>query len=111
MAQRTGADADPRRDVEGDIDSVPLRDAGAGAAEAEPSPEVELGELDPIAVDRAEPSTATTAIPAPRHEPGHVITIDEDDARDAAAPMPQPEEETDTAPRRRFGLFRRGGDR
>ena len=111
MAEGTGVDVDPRGDVEGDIDSVPLRGAGAGAAEAEPSPEVELGEVDRTAVDRPEPSTATTAIPAPRHEPGHVITIDEDDARDAAAPMPQPEEETDTAPRRRFGLFRRGGDR
>jgi hypothetical protein len=111
MAEGTGVDVDPRGDVEGDIDSVPLRGAGAGAAGAEPSPEVELGELDRTAVDRTEPSTSTTAIPAPRHEPGHVITIDEDDARDAAAPMPQPEEETDTAPRRRFGLFRRGGDR
>jgi len=111
MSLGSGAVVDPGRDVEADIASAPPFDAGADALEPDPRPEVEVVELDGPAGDRPEPSTATTAIPAPRHEPGHVITIDEDDARDAAAPMPQPEEETDTAPRRRFGLFRRGGDR
>ena len=102
-------------DVRADIET-PSAEPGASesrpaAPPAEARVEVELGELDHSTPVPDEPSSVTSAIPAPRHDPGHVITIDEDEARDAPPEMPQPEDETDPGPRRRFGLFRRGGDR
>ncbi len=51
-------------------------------------------------------------LPAPRGDVGRVIVIDEDAAPEPAAPMPEPEEQgSEQPPRKRWSLFRRGGDR
>jgi chromosome partitioning protein len=65
----------------------------------------------PQPVER-EPSTEPRSVPAPRLDPGRVILIDEEPQPEPQRPMPEPEDEGGTAaPRKRWGLFRRGGDR
>jgi chromosome partitioning protein len=76
---------------------------------AEPEPHDEPSVREPL------PSTATTpeAVAAPRLDAGHVIVIDEDAAPEPSRPMPEPEPESgdQSQPKKRWGLFRRGGDR
>jgi hypothetical protein len=108
-------------------------DVPSSAARPAPAPEVETtrhdpptgapiegeradeGEVTPDAIERPAdrpPRREAEPVPAPRLEVGHVIVIDEDEPAEPERPMPEPEEEEDTPqPRRRWGLFRRGGER
>ena len=59
-----------------------------------------------------EASSGPRAVPAPRLEVGQVIVIDDEKTPEPQRPMPEPEDEdAGDSPRKRWSLFRKGGDR
>ncbi len=100
----------PEASAEPEVETVPRGDSPA---------EEWVRQLEAQAALEAQMATASveTSPPAggaedPRGlaEPGRVIVIDEGQAPQPADPQPEPEPEADEAPRKRRGLFRRGGN-
>jgi chromosome partitioning protein len=90
--------------------------SSADTAGDEPASEhvvdVEPRESSPPSVETEAVSSAPGPVAAPRLEVGRVIVIDEDESPAEPRPMPEPEgEPEEAAPRKRWSLFRRGGDR
>jgi chromosome partitioning protein len=101
--------------VEPDLDSIPLatNDEPRGADLGEPGPVVETDALrarpeplQPVAGDRSPQARA-----GGRVDVGEVVSVDEAQRDNGERRQPRPEAEADDVPKKRWSLFRRGGNR
>ena len=99
-------------ELEGAGDPPTSVESQTGDPAAQPVVDLEPREPAAPAAEIDGASSEPRSVAAPRLEVGRVIVIDEDEARAAPRPMPEPEgEPEEAAPRKRWSLFRRGGDR
>ena len=99
-------------DVQASVSLLPVSDPAAASMDSESGVDLdapgEPGQRRSVSEVSINPGT----VPAPRLEVGQVIVIDEEKALESERPMPEPDQEdAEDSPRKRWGLFRRGGDR